>query len=599
MWRERRNHYGPTLSTMDLFRRIYRGEVQVNLPEIGQHKTPLSGDIIAQGLDQLSQRVASTFPDLYCPPLKRGVEKYERNADTKRMAYTSWMQKANYDLLTHQSARWLIGYGSAPKMVRPDFTKGIPTWRAYDPQQTYPAIMRDPVNMTPDDVIFSYAVSTGWLKRRYPEQAARLMKPKHPNARITLLEYIDAEVHCLLAFSASVDFPANTFPQDTDGSSHVEILEVAPNRAGICWAVVPNRITLDSEPVGQFAKAVNLFLEQAKLMNLAVVAAIKGIFPDLVVQSSDPNTVPIVNDGGNWHDGRTGKVNVISGGQFTQEQTNPGYMTMPMIDRLESYVRETGGIPSELQGEASSNIRTGRRGAQVLSSVIDFPILEYQKILARSAEEELYRAGKIAKAYFGNEPKSFFVSYGKTKGVVDYVPNKHFDTDEVQVTYSSAGADVNGLTIAVGQLIGLELMSKKEARRKHPLIDNPDETGDEFIAEQLESSILVEMLQPGSMSVVDKARVAELVRQNKMDLPEAIAQVQKEAQTRQATAGPPGTPEGPVPPGSPEAQPGIVPPGLGAEAGVVPEPTPSVQNLAQLLGNLRRPQMTLPSERAS
>lgn len=230
--------------------------------------------------------------------------------------------------------------------------------------------------------------------------------------------------------------------------------------------------------------------------------------------------------------------------------------------------------------------------------MIDFPIQEYQKILARSQEEELYRAGKIAKAYFGNEPKSFYVSYNKTKKTVDYVPNRHFETDEVQVQYANAGADVNGTTIAIGQLIGLELMSKKEARKLHPLIDNPEASGDEFLAEQLETSILTEMLQPGSMSVVDKARVAELVRTNEMELPEAIVKVQQEAQTRQATSGPPGTPEGPVDPGSPEAQPGIVPPGLGAEAGAtVPEATPSVQNLAGLLSSLRRPQLTVPSER--
>jgi hypothetical protein len=98
--------------------------------------------------------------------------------------------------------------------------------------------------------------------------------------------------------------------------------------------------------------------------------------------------------------------------------------------------------------------------------------------------------------------------------------------------------------------------------------------------------------------VADFARIMELVDTDKMELAEAILAVQKEAQERQAAIDAEGNPAT-VDPLSPEAQPGLAAPGMGAEAAAtIPPPEPSIQNLGSLLGQLRRPQMTLASETA-
>ena len=55
----------------------------------------------------------------------------------------------------------------------------------------------------------------------------------------------------------------------------------------------------------------------------------------------------------------------------------------------------------------------------------------------------------------------------------------------------------------------------------------------------------------------DLARIADLVRTDRAELADAVQKVQEEAQKRQASE---------VPPGSPELMPGIAQPGTGAEA---------------------------------
>ena len=102
-----------------------------------------------------------------------------------------------------------------------------------------------------------------------------------------------------------------------------------------------------------------------------------------------------------------------------------------------------------------------------------------------------------------------------------------------------------------------------------------------MIADQLEQALLTSVQQQAAEGVIppaDLARIMDLVRSNKLDLADAVAKVQKEAQERQAEQ---------VPAGAPEAQPGLALPGMGAEAGVAPPPESAVgPSLQELIGAL-------------
>ena len=79
-----------------------------------------------------------------------------------------------------------------------------------------------------------------------------------------------------------------------------------------------------------------------------------------------------------------------------------------------------------------------RRGDSILSAVVDFPIQEAQTLLAKSLEAENRIAVAIDKAYYGNDRKSFYVNWRGAPGMLDYVPNKIFTTDQNRVFFPAA-----------------------------------------------------------------------------------------------------------------------------------------------------------------
>ena len=213
--------------------------------------------------------------------------------------------------------------------------------------------------------------------------------------------------------------------------------------------------------------------------------------------------------------------------------------------------------------------------------VVDFPVQEAQRIMARALEEENKLAITMARKYAGNKPKSFYVTTKNAKGRVDYTPNNNFDTTDNVVIYSQAGADINNLVIGGGQRVGMGTMSKRSFMMIDPLVEDPEFEHDAVVSEQLEQALLVSIQQQASEGIIppaDLARIMELVANNDYELPEAVDKMQKEAQERQATE---------VAAMAPEAQPGLGLPGMGAEsmaaaAGAAEEEV----DLGQLLGAL-------------
>ncbi len=279
--------------------------------------------------------------------------------------------------------------------------------------------------------------------------------------------------------------------------------------------------------------------------------------------------------------GRTGEVGEIMDGDIKSVHLNPGYKADQLIANLERNQRVSGGIPQEFGGESPSNVRTGRRGDSILSAVVDFPIQEAQTLLAKSLEAENRVAVAIEKAYYGNDKKSFYVSWKGAKGNVDYIPNRIFTTDQNRVFFPAAGVDANNLVITTGQMIGTGMMSTRTAMEIHPFIDDAESEADRITVEGLNRAMqaaIETQASQGAIPPMDVARIAQLVSTDKMELAEAIMQAQQESQERQAQE---------APPGDPSLQPGLGAPGMGVEATpAIPEVQPSAQNLAAQLGAL-------------
>ena len=588
LYRERRVLYGPGLARMELIRSAYGGDLVVPLTEMTQEEKAAVPNLVAQGIDQTATRIASTTPNVLCPTMRVGVMKEEKNARKRRSAILGWWEQNNMELKLRRRARWLQGYACAPVCIRPSAGKNIPCWYVRDPLGTFPAPDADPDSVTPHDVIFTTRKNLGWLDHNYPNARLRLKHRKNSprDTPITVLEYMDEYQITLLALSTALDPDRPDTPVVPNfGLTHDEswmpgddfyVLEQTYNLAGICPAVIPTRITLDRDQ-GAYDGIIGMYQAQAMLFAMTFRAVANDVWPDQYLIAA-PNTTPKILTMAN---GRKGIIGQIEGGTIETINNKPGYEAMQLINYLERNERVTAGIPSEFGGESPSNVRTGRRGDSILSAVVDFPIQEAQTLLAKSLEAENRVAIAIDKAYYGKDRKSFYVDWKGARGNLDYVSDQIFTTDQNRVFFPAAGVDANNLTISLGQLVGTELLSRRTAMEMHPFIDDAEEEDDRITAQGLNRALQTAIEQQaaaGAIPPMDIARIVELVLTDRMELHEAVATAQAEAQERQAAQEQPGTPP---------TQPGLSLPGMGAEAGVaIPEVTPSAGNLAQVLGSL-------------
>lgn len=588
---ERRRRMQPRLAVMRDFDAAYAGETQLPLPEISRSEKPMVANLLATGLDQTAMRVASTLPDPVFPPLRPGFDNNEQRARDRHDVVLSWWAMNDMTLLLKERARHLLGYSTSPVRVAYDPTRQYPVWETLDPFTTFLPPVSPTREMTPLDCVRTYTQPLAWLKRLYPGYVDLLYQGRdpRPDDTYTCLEYLGYDETVLVILGKQIDpnYPDVYRSNTGQGRPYIEV-ERLPNLAGICPVVAPVRITLNrNKPMGQFDGLIGVFEWQAKLMALGGIAAERDIFPDEWAISRPNENVNIETVA----DGLKGVIGKISGGDIQTRHNTPGPQTMQLISILERAIRIEGGIPAEFGGESATNTRTARRGAQILSAAVDFAIQEAQQILEVSLREENVRAIAIDKAYYGTGPRAFYFDWKGRSGSGTYDPASTWETDRHSVSYSMPGSDVNELTVAVGQNIGIGLMSKERGMELNPLIKNPILEKARVTVEALETAlqqgIQTTIAQPGGMALPDLARMIQLVDEQQMPLWKAALEVQREAQARQASSGPPGTPEAPAEPGSPEAQPGIAPPGQGAEVPTVAPIGPGQQDLGALMANLR------------
>ncbi|HUR18903.1 MAG TPA: hypothetical protein VMZ51_08220 [Acidimicrobiales bacterium] len=598
LYRQRRIARGPYLDRMAQVSAAYDGAMVVPMGNLTPEERSAVPNLVTQGIDQMGMRVASVMPSLDCAPTKIGSRSSARAAADRRRVLLGWWEENNIDLKQRLRARYMVGYASAPVMLRPCKETNGPKWFVRDPLSCFPAQTLDPGQVDPPDVIFAYTRSQAWLRQNYPDAALNLNRIRKPDGQpdndhpVTLIEYTDAHEISLIALGAGATLNMGVAAPTTDnrmiflpgaanrrsltlGDDYIA-LQRLDNRAGRCTALVPGRITMNTER-GQFDGIIGMHAAQAMLFALEFRAVVDGVWPNEWLIDRPGESAKIVE----MADGRKGQIGRISGGGIQTVQNTPAYTTGQMIDRLERNARVDAGLPPDFGGEAGGNVRTGRRAEALLSAVSDFRIQEAQNLFARSLQQENRVGIAIAKGYFAKQSRTFHVSWSGGRGEVTFTPEKLFPTDQNKVYYPFAGADVNNLVIGIGQRKGLGMMSTQTAMELDPYIEDPEEEKDRLTTESIDRALessLLEQASTGAIPPSDLARIRQLVATDKMELADAVMQVQREAQERQSTT------ESPVEPGSPEAMPGLAQPGMGAEAGAtVGEVDPSQANLASQL----------------
>ena len=574
-----------------IVKRLFEGDIWQPMTErFGENEHAVVANLALQNLEQMVKRIVSTQPNIKFQALSPGQSTSEKRARTRRLAALGFWEQNRISLQDRERVRWLQGYGVGPVQIGPHPDLEIPKWTLRDPLSTYPAPCDYQTDYSPRDCIFAYKRTYGWLGEYYPETAFQVRlqkeksnKPCNPDTMFEVVEYVDAEERVVILANKDTVGGSSVDLSSTDFNAAIE-LERAENRIGICPVVAPRLITA-GRLKSPYYDNLGMEIMRNKLAALEYLFAEKSVFADpyFVEPPNSPNGEIV-----QVADGAKGQIGHLRGGDLKYINMQPNFAGSQMSSRLQDEERTQNSTPSEWSAQGPSNARTARAQNFISGAATDYTIQETQEILQASKQQELRLAIKVDKTYF-NRPKGFYVGWqGMKTEKVDYTPSEVWETDRCQVIYSSTGQDLNSFVISAGQRVAQNTMSRFTFMGLDPLVTDVEFESDAIMAEQLRQSILAELLQPGSLDVVAKARVAELVASNKMELPAAIAKVQQERQEAQATSGEPGTPTGPVDPASPEAQAGIAP---GAESGIAA--TPGQEDLASVLGNLRRPQMAL------
>lgn len=474
----RRMNDATLIKEMKLTRDRVNGDIVIPLPDVDTQGQGPFPNLMLQGIEQNALRGASVIPNLVADPLDWGSNPSRTRAERRRKGVKAMWDRSNLiESFLPRSFRHLVAYGTFAAVAVPDFKTGHAVFELRDTLGAYPSPRSDFDDMNPEDVGFVYGKPWNWIATNYPEAAARWLGGQ-PGLRnrvgagdqstlYDVVEWVDHDETVMCLLGARTLGARSSVEDGLFGTAPV-VLRRWENRAEYCPAVVPRRITLDRLQ-GQMAGLIGMADLGNKLMLLDVIAAEKAVFGDIVVYGDDPELVT-----GAWKDGRTGQANIVRRGEVKYLVTSPGPLTHPVIDRIERTMRTDGGIPAQYGGEIPTGIRTGRASDTVLGAAVDARIQENQRIMAR-ALRTLNAAGMaIERGWWGAEGKSWMVDWPGSKPRTDYIPNRDFETPHTQVDYALAGTDASALTVMVGQMLGLELITKTTARRMHPGVGNPD-----------------------------------------------------------------------------------------------------------------------------
>ncbi|MCA1832562.1 MAG: hypothetical protein LC750_07495 [Actinobacteria bacterium] len=565
----------------------YNRDIVVPIPDADVTRSPITPNLIADGIDHTAMRAASVMPSITCPPVDvSSARSRERAAKRRRMLYGVWDRSSVMETMLYRAFRQFIAYGTTAMVCVPDYQTGHARFEVRDPLGTYASPRAGFDDNNPCDVAFVYGRSWSYISNRYPEKAARYMKVsmmgRRPNQTFDagrlfdMVEWIDEhEVVIGILGPRTLD---NAPSYDSFYSENNIAMEFSryPNRAGMVPAVVPKRITLD-RVMGQMAGILGMADYMDKLQILDVEAAERAVFPDFVVYGQDPELVS-----GSWHDGRSGEANIVKGGEVRVLQSSPGPLTHPVIDRLMEGQRITGGIPPQFGGQIPTGIRTGRANDSTLSAAVDMRIQEAQRVMARGLRTLNAAAIGIEKATWPNAIKSWFISWPGESGTASYVPSRDLETPHSVVSYLYAGADVNSLGVDLLQLTGADIMPVEMAQEAHPLIPDAQLAREMLVVQKLRNAAMEGLLQSvvsGQTPIGDVIEMTNVVLKG-ASFEEAWKAAQEAAQRRQVIA---------APPGAPETQPGMENPASGGQQPAGEQPGGLAPNQAgfppQALGN--------------
>jgi hypothetical protein len=540
----------------------YNGDWILPMPDISNEPNlpPLTPALIGEAVDSMALRASSVRPRVTTPALQPNKQTGKRSqayAVTRRKIIAATYHQSKWSLGRRRFYRQLAAYNTGSLVVIPDFKLELPRLEVRDPLATFVEPQANEEVRPPGYVAFINRHSGAALRANFPRARSEnggLITPTDTIELWDVAEWID---HDQIVFG--IVGPVSQYGAHIDShwaqSPYMQLGPAAPNRTGLCPAVVPHNVSLGgiASRIGSMLGSVDL---QAKLMALDILAQEKAIFPDLYILGSRDGGMPTIL-GGKWKDGREGDANIIvDADSIGMLRSTPDQRTSQLIDRLERNFRTSTGLVPQFGGETYGALRTGR-GIDALAGIAVDPRIQEMHEISEAWMPHLNSVILATyKGYWPDQKFTVFSGWAGDRGIIEFTPSEHIETLENTVTYPIPGADIIQLTQILGSMLGTKGISLDTFRTKHPWIDDPEDEQQLVQVEQFEEALQQSLLQQLVNGQLPLPMVSMLVKEIRdgSDIFKAMALVDEQMRAQQATQAPP-APEGMIAP--PESMPGM------------------------------------------
>jgi hypothetical protein len=601
----RRSDNSALLNEMIAVRNRYNGDVVIPLGDTDTELNlpPITPSLVSESIDNVALRAASVMPAIDVPalnPTKQvGVRSREYAALRRHVYFGTWYSSA-LPILMRRAYRHLSGYASTTLIVVPDHKRMMPIVELRDPLGTYPEPKASEDLSPPIDCAMVYERSAAWIRACYPaarrENGGPVGIPGSDAEMWDLVEWID-QWHTTIGVLGPRD-PQDSSARDVLDAKAYPTFQLAAweNKAGMPTVVTMQRVTLD-RIASQVANNVGMIDMLTRIMALALVAEEKAVFPDRFVLARPGEAARIITNGGQWVDGRQGQTNVVEGAaNIGQLDSAPPQSTYQMADRIERSYRVSTGLVPQFGGETYGSLRTGRGMDAMMGVAVDPKVQELQDVMSFGLSHLNGIIAETWKGYWGGCKMELFSGWGGKSKIIEFDPAKIMESTANVVTYAIPGADVQSVTIQLGQLLGADAISLRSFREKHPWIGDPDDEAQTIDEEKLERAVFEAVLaqvQSGQMPLTFLAKL-EKHRKETGDIFGAIEKANTELQEEQAAIPPePAAGQGAAPqvmPGlaaGPEQMAGVTQDPAAMAAGPEIAPTEGQQGLSSLVSALK------------
>lgn len=467
-------------------------------------RAPTRGDIsvpaanlMLSGITRAAQQLG-VAPDLKIdPPTSTESERGKKASEKRERLVSCYDDISVLDMMLPQVARWLIGYGFVPVIIREEATSDgwpYPFAELRDPFECFPSEWGP--QQQPRDLAFIRRVPRKEIARLYPSAVGKLFARPPGGGPVWEDE---------TARSATGTWSQPEGWENRSGTG-VEIAEYHCESG--MYVVSPDRkILLDYQPnplssgpafhvfkrfsfnqlQGQFHHVVGLLAMMAKMNVLAQIAMEDAVFAETNVYGGD--------QGQPYRRGRNAVNYFEQGTQVDRPVQNLPYQLFEHIDRIERQLRDTAGYSIQDDGRSPNSYVTGR-GLQELNTSGTAEMAEYQVVMryglqaldSKRLEWDECEYADLRKPMAGYRKGASFSE--------DYTPSAAINGNyRTQRIYGAmAGFDEPAKIVAILQLLQGNLVSAEWGMQQLSGIDSVTREKARIVAEAAERTVMQGLL---------------------------------------------------------------------------------------------------------